>query len=220
MNTKLVLIIAFCFVQGNRAETIADVVADLSQRIAGIRTNINGIIRDGGRLIGQTRSAIRQVVTQAETTVQNQLDQLDNIVQQAELEAAQKLVDISQCVNAENDAVSALDIQSLDNCNNNHELDLLGLKLKDLGVVKRNLSKSINICLGKNPVDPAGLRDCVQVEIDAAQGKISAIQDQINSVVDEAQKNAQTCAQSVLGGLDQAISAIAHDLKSCLLGIL
>jgi ElaB/YqjD/DUF883 family membrane-anchored ribosome-binding protein len=196
------------------------VVADLSQRIAGIRTNINGIIRDGGRLIGQTRSAIRQVVTQAETTVQNQLDQLDNIVQQAELEAAQKLVDISQCINAENDAVSALDIQSLNNCNNNQELDLLGLKLKDLGVVKRNLSKSINICLGKNPVDPAGLRDCVQVEIDAAQGKISAIQDQINSVVDEAQKNAQTCAQSVLGGLDQAISAIAHDLKSCLLGIL
>ncbi|XP_044255003.1 uncharacterized protein LOC123005359 [Tribolium madens] len=222
MNSKIVvtLVLAFCLVQGNHAETIDEVIADMTTRINAIKTNIDGIIHDGGKLIGQARKTIGTIVAHAETTIYTQIDQVNNVVQEAEAEAAQKVVDVSQCVNVVNDALGVLDLHKLDACNNQEALNTLRAKLGNLGQLKHQLSSAINGCLAKNPINVVALRNCIQGDIDSVNTQVVQIQEEINLVTAESTQNAQNCANSAATSLLQTIDTIAHDFKNCVSAIL
>ncbi|KYB28170.1 uncharacterized protein LOC661370 [Tribolium castaneum] len=222
MNSKFVvtLVVAFCLVQGNHAETIDEVVADMTTRINAIKTNIDGIIHDGGKLVGETHKIIGTIVAQAEATVYTQIDQLNNIVQQAQAEAAQKAVDISQCVNVVTDALGALDLHKLDACNNQEGLNTLRAKLGLLGRLKQQLSNSITGCLAKNPISAVALRSCIQGEIDSVNNQVVQIQEEINLVTAESAQNAQNCAHAASQSLLKTIDTVAHDFRNCVSAIL
>lgn len=192
----------------------------MTTRIAAVKTNIDGIIHDGGALLNQARRTLGNIVAQAEATVHQQLDQVNNIVQQAEDEADQKILDISQCTNGLTAALNLLNLHELEACNNHDSLNLLGIKLGQLGQLKSHLSSSINVCVAKYPLSPLGVRQCIQADIDNATTQSLQVQGDINVGTAESVNAAQTCANAASDNLLRTIDALAHDFKSCVSAIL
>ena len=76
-----------------------------------MKTNIDAIVQNGRNLIIQTRRTIGQNIAEAETTIQEQLDQLDDIIEQAGREAEEKGLDVSKCISDVSVALSDLDVK-------------------------------------------------------------------------------------------------------------
>ncbi|KAJ3657877.1 hypothetical protein Zmor_009653 [Zophobas morio] len=221
MNVRIVvtLFIASVF-QGTRAETINEAIATLTPQIVTAKTNIDAIVQNGRNLIIQTRRTIGQNIAEAETTIQEQLDQLDDIIEQAGREAEEKGVDVSKCVSDVSVALSDLGVKKFETCGAHENLHSIGGEFGNLRKIKGDLSRSVGLCRSTNLHDVDNFKNCLQTSIDEAETKSDAVKQKITNVCTEAAKAASKCVVKVVGELDTTISTAAHDLKQCLLQIL